>query len=195
MAISIDWVTGEITVPRADMPVIQVSPEIRALDTAQFWLDLKDLEATQEGMPWTDTQTNFPAYTISGFTYAQAFLVIAPYFVTFEDGLYGVALQGTNNNILDVATANQVRILSQNSGGLIQGSISAADIENIFTRLMENGESFEDQIRLIRADAAGSIVQAADGSYAIRDAANSKDRIVGDDSANSGRDITSTDGT
>jgi hypothetical protein len=38
-------------------------------------------------------------------------------------------------------------------------------------------------------------VQAADGSYAIRDAANSKDRIVGDDSANSGRDITSTDGT
>lgn len=119
MAVSIDWITGEISIPRTDMPIIQVSPEVRALDTEQFWLDLKDLEASVEGMPWTDTQRNFPSYSISGFTYVQAFLIIAPYFVTFEDGQYGVALQGTNNNILDVATANQVRILAQNSAGNI----------------------------------------------------------------------------
>jgi hypothetical protein len=119
MAISVDWITGEITVPRADMPVIQVSPEIRSLDTAQFWLDLKDLESSADGMPWPDTQTNFPSYAISGFTYVQAFLIIPPYFVTFEDGQYAVALQGTNNNILDIATQNQVRIASQNSAGNI----------------------------------------------------------------------------
>ncbi|KPK74179.1 MAG: hypothetical protein AMJ84_00355 [Acidithiobacillales bacterium SM23_46] len=177
------------------MPIIQASPEVRQLDTAQFWLDLKDLEKTVDGIPWPDTQTNFPKYTISGFTYAQAFLIIDPYFVTFEDGQYSVALQGTNNNILDVATANQVRILSQNSGGLIEGKISDADIANIFAYVVENGETFEQQMRLIRADAAGKVVQAGDGSYAIRDAADSKDRIVGDDAANGGRDISSTDGT
>lgn len=119
MAISVNWITGEITVPKADMPVIQVSPEIRSFDTAQFWLDLKDLEASADGMPWPDTQLNFPSYVISGFTYVQAFQIIAPYFVTFEDGQYGVALQNTNNNILDVATQNQVRIASQNSAGNI----------------------------------------------------------------------------
>jgi len=192
MAISVNWLTGEISVPRADMPIIQVAPEVRQLDTAQFWLDLKDLEATVDGIPWPDTQQNFPAYTISGFTYAQAFLIIPPYFVTFEDGQYAVALTGTNNNILDVATSNQVSILSQNSGGLIEGSITLADLENI---IMENGESLAEQIRLIRADAAGRIVQAGDGSYAIRDAADSKDRIVGDDAVNGGRDISTTDGT
>jgi len=192
MAVSVNWITGEIFVPRADMPIIQVSPEVRQLDTAQFWLDLKDLEATVDGIPWPDTQQNFPSYTISGFTYAQAFLIIDPYFVTFEDGQYAVALAGTNNNILDKATSNQVSILSQNSGGLIEGSITLADLENI---VMENGETLAEQIRLIRANAAGKINQAGDGSYAIRDAADSKDRIVGDDSANGGRDISSTDGT
>jgi len=192
MAISVDPITGEIFVPRADMPIIQVSPEVRQLDTVAFWEDLKDWEASIDGILWPDTQSNNPAYTISGFTYAQGFLVIPNYFVTFEDGQYAVALSGTNNNILDVATSNQVSILSQNSGGLIEGSLTLADLENI---TMENGESLADQIRLIRADAAGKINQAGDGSYAIRDAADSKDRIVGDDAVNGGRDISATDGT
>jgi len=195
MAVSIDWVTGEIFVPRADMPIIQVSPEVRELDTAQFWVDLKDLEATEEGAPWTDTQRNNPSYIISGFVYAQAFTIIAPYFVTFEDGQYTVSLKNTNNNILDVATTNQVRILSQNSAGLIAGKIQQADIDLFFDNLIENGETFSEILRLLRANAAGKIVQAVDGSYSIRDAADSKDRIVGDDSANGGRDISSTDGT
>lgn len=203
MAISVNWITGEITVPKADTTLIQAVPEIRALDTAQFWLDLKDLEASVEGIIWTDTQENFPSYTIQGIVYAQAFRIIAPYFVTFEDGQYAVTLDGTNNNILEVATQNQVRLSSSNSAGLqviTSGSgvtqQDKDDIENqIFARLIEGAETFEQQIRLIRANAAGKIVQQVDGSYVIRDAADSKDRIVGDDSANSGRDISSTDGT
>ena len=195
MATTVNWLTGEISIPRADMPVIQVAPEIRQLDTAQLWLDLKDLEAAQEGMPWTDTQSNNPAYTISGFTYAQGFRIIAPYFITFEDGQYGVALTGTNNNVLDVATANQVRILSQNSGGLIFGRLTPADVAQLFTYVVENGETFEQQLRLLRAAAAGRIAQAPDGSYIIYGEDGATPRIQGDDAANSGRDITSTDGT
>jgi hypothetical protein len=77
-------------------------------------------------------------------------------------------------------------------GGVIR--INAMSVNDLMSFEMENGETFAEQIRLIRADAAGKIVQAVDGSYAIRDAADSKDRIVGDDSANGGRDIISTDG-
>ena len=203
MAVSVNWLTGEITVPRADMPIIQASPEIRELDTTQFWLDLKDLEYSADGMPWTDTQVNFPSYTISGIVYAQAFVIIPPYFVTFEDGQYGVSLVGTNNNILDVATQNQVRIASNNSAGLqIVTSGSGVtqqdkdDIENqIFARLVEAGFSFEQIVRLLAANAAGSIIQQVDGSYVIKGIDGATDRIEGDDSANNGRDITGRDGT
>jgi len=203
MAISVNWITGEITVPKADTTLVQASPEIRALDTEQFWLDLKDLEAAVEGMPWPDTQENFPSYTIQGIVYAQAFRIINPYFVTFEDGQYAVTLDGTNNNILEVATQNQVRLSSSNSAGLqVVTSGSGVtqqdkdDIENqIFARVVESSESFEEIIRLLRANAAGKIVQQPYGSYVIRDAADTKNRIVGDDSANNGRDISSTDGT
>lgn len=119
MAISVGWATDQvITIPRADMPIIQVSPEVRELDTAQFWLDLKDEERTADGMPWPDTQSNNPSYTISGVVYAQGFLIIPPYSITFEDGQYAVSLKGTNNNIIDVANSNQVRILGNNSAGL-----------------------------------------------------------------------------
>ena len=69
------------------------------------------------------------------------------------------------------------------------------DIEaQIFAHVMENSETFAEQIILNRAAAAGRIIQLADGSYRIRDAADSKDRITGDDAANNGRDISATDG-
>ncbi len=134
MATTVNWITGEITVPRADMPIIQVSPEVRELDTSAFFDDLKNLEASEEGMPWPDTQRHNLSYTISGVQYAEAIEVIDPYFVTFEDGQYRVSLSGSNNNIIDVATANQVGILGNNSAGLIfnQGqSIGQGDLDNI----------------------------------------------------------------
>lgn len=78
-------------------------------------------------------------------------------------------------------------------GGVIR--INAMGVNDLMTFIMENGETFAEQMRLIRADAAGKVNQAADGTYAIRDAADGKNRIEGDDSANNGRDITLTDGT
>jgi len=203
MAISIDWITGEITVPKADTTLIQASPEIRALDTEQFWIDLKDLEATADGMPWPDTQENFPSYTIQGIVYAQAYRIINPYFVTFEDGQYAVTLDGTNNNILEVSTQNQVRLSSSNSAGLqVVTSGSGVtqqdkdDIENqVHTRLIDGSYTFEQLTRLIAAEAAGKIVEQTNGAYVIRDVNDTKDRIAGDDAANGGRDITSLDAT
>ena len=119
MAVSITWPTGVIFVPRADMPVIQASPEVREFDLEQFRIDLKTLEATSEGIVYPDTTVHFTQYTISGFLYARAFQVIAPYSVEFEDGQYAVAAFGANANVLDVKVQNQVSYNSQNSGGLL----------------------------------------------------------------------------
>jgi len=79
MAVSVDWITGVITVPRADMTLIQASPEVRELDTTAFFDELKLLEASAEGMPWPDTQRHNLSYTISGITYAESLEIIPPY--------------------------------------------------------------------------------------------------------------------
>lgn len=120
MATTVDWITGEISIPKADLLLIQAGPpEIRQLDTDAFRLELKDLEDdVAGGRPWTRTHNHNLPVTISGVTYARTFEIIAPYFVTFEDGQYRVSLVGSNNNIPDVATVNQVGLLSNNSAGL-----------------------------------------------------------------------------
>jgi len=119
MPTAVDFITGEITIDRADMPVIQVSPEIRELDVNTFRLELKDLEASADGMPWPDTHAHKGETVLSGITYARFFEIIPYYFLTFEDGQYTVNVIGANNNIADVATENQVRLIINNSAGLI----------------------------------------------------------------------------
>jgi hypothetical protein len=196
MAVSVNWITGEITVPRADMPIIQASPEVRQLDTSAFFTELKDLEASEEGAPWPDTQQHFVSYTISGVTYAEAILIIPPYFITFEDGTYAVSLTGSNNNIIDVTTQNQVSVLSQNSAGLIDVPITEVDkqdlIDRVFSRVIESGETFEQALRLIRAEAAGSITKVGT-EHRIKSVDGLTDRIIANADEN-GRTVTATDG-
>lgn len=197
MATTVDWITGVITVPRADMTIIQASPEVRELDTAAWFDELKNLEASAEGMPWPDTQRHNLSYTISGITYAESLEIIAPYTVTFEDGQYAVSLKGTNNNIIDVANTNQVRILANNSAGLIDVPITQADkdaiVTQVFAEVMEGTETFAEAIRLIRAEAAGTIVRTGT-LHQIRDAGDTKNRITAT-ADDTGRTVTSTDGS
>lgn len=191
---SVDWITGEITVSRTDMPIIQVSPEVRQLNTSEFFTELKDLEASVEGAPWPDTQQHFVEYTVSGITYAEAIIIIPPYFITFEDGTYAVSLRESNNNIIDVATQNQVSILGNNSAGLIDVPITEADkqdlIDRVFARVIENGETFEQALRLIRAEAAGSITKTGT-EHRVKGADGVTDRIVAN-ADETGRTVTST---
>ena len=123
MAIDVNWVTGVITIPKADMPVIQASPfEIRSIDVEQLHLDLRTIQASVQGAPYSVTHDHVREYTLSGVTYPRALSILAPYTPEFEDGTYGVAAQGGNQNILDRKVANQVSFLGNNSGGPLQGS-------------------------------------------------------------------------
>ena len=76
------------------------------------------LEASQEGMPFLDTQSHNPPVTVGGVTLARVVEIINGYTVTFEDGAYAVNLVGANSNIGDVVNLNQVSIRSNNSAGL-----------------------------------------------------------------------------
>ena len=123
MAISINWGTKVIFVPKADMTQIQTVPfEVRELNVNTFRLALKDLEDSEEGMAHPDTHRHNTEVSLGGITLARAVEIINDYTVTFEDGQYAVSVVGANSNISDVVNLNQVSIRTANSAGLITTS-------------------------------------------------------------------------
>ena len=96
-------------------------------------------------------------------------------------------------------TAGDITVLESPVDGLVVVTGSGVtqqdkdDIETqIFAHLMENSETFAEQVRLMRAEAAGSITKTGD-VHRIRDAADVKDRIVAT-ADETGRTVTATDG-
>jgi hypothetical protein len=119
MAITIDWNTLVINVPRTDMLLVQSNPtEIRQLDLNAFRLELKSIEASADGMAFLDNHRHNPPVTVGGVTLARVVEIINGYSVTFEDGQYAVNLVGANSNVADVTNVNQVSVRSANSAGL-----------------------------------------------------------------------------
>lgn len=117
MAISINWFTGVITVPQADLTPLGGS--LYELNLNDFRLTLKDLEDDEAGMPWPKTHDHDTESTLAGTTFARKINILAPYTVVFEDGQYGVNLVGANSNVTDVLIRNQVSVVPSNSAGLI----------------------------------------------------------------------------
>lgn len=126
MAITINWATKVISIPKADMTLLQASPEIRELDLNAFRLVLKDLEDDEAGMPYIHTHNHNPPVTVGGTVLARVVEIINGYTITFEDGQYAVKLTGLNSNVSDVTNVNQVSIRAANSAGLIIAETSTA---------------------------------------------------------------------
>lgn len=134
MAITINWPTGVIYVPKADMTLVSSSPfEIRQLDIDVFRLRLKDLEDDAEGQVWATTHNHNTTVSVGGVTLARVVEIINGYTVTFEDGSYAVNLVGANSNIGDVVNLNTVSVRAANSAGLIQSTIWDEPIANHLT--------------------------------------------------------------
>jgi hypothetical protein len=121
MALSVNPSTLVITIPQADLT--WVSGTIYSLDTDAFRLELKAWEYSAEGIVQLVTHTHNTEVTVAGTTFARTIEILPPYSITFEDGQYTVILEGSNNNIFDVANSilnqNQVQIIPTNSAGLI----------------------------------------------------------------------------
>ena len=143
MAITIDWGTRVIYIPRNDLTLIQSSPvEIRELNLNWFRLQLKDLEDSEEGMIFPDTHRHNTEVSLGGLTFARVIEIINDYTLLFEDGQYAVNLVGANSNVGDRVNVNQVSVRSANSAGLISSPAIeyssynqgvTVDIESSFT--------------------------------------------------------------
>jgi hypothetical protein len=122
MAISIDWGTKTINIPKSYLS--NITGSLYELDTETFREDLKALEDDPEGMPFPDTHQHYTEVTVAGVTYARFIIIINGYSITFEDGQYSVRLAGSNNNFFDVENGilnqNQVQVIPGNSAGLIK---------------------------------------------------------------------------
>ena len=71
--------------------------------------------------------------------------MLSPYSVEYENGSYSVVLQGSNNNIFDIASGilvqNTVQVISGNSAGLqivVQGSGVTQQDKNDIAALSSN---------------------------------------------------------
>ena len=118
MTVTIDWNTLVINVPKADLSVVQASPEVREMDLDWFRLQLKDIEDDEVGICFPDTHSHNTEVTIAGVVLARVIEIINDYTVTFEDGNYSVNLIGANSNVMDVTNKNYVSTRSWNSAGL-----------------------------------------------------------------------------
>lgn len=142
--LTIDWGnTYKIQVPQSYLTLI--SGTLYELDTDQFRLDLKGLEASENGIPFPKTHDHNTQYTIAGVTYSRSIEILAPYSVEFEDGAYSVRLTGSNNNIWDIQSGilvqNQVQVIPTNSAGLVvvsAGASAAAIADAVWDEVIDN---------------------------------------------------------
>jgi hypothetical protein len=120
MNVNIDWGTQIITVPKAELELVQLAPtEIYNMSLNEFRLALKDKEDDPEGMTFLDTHSHNTEVLLGGIVYARVVEIINGYTITFEDGQYAVNLTGANSNVGDNVNVNQVSVRSANSAGLI----------------------------------------------------------------------------
>lgn len=159
MAISVNWFTGVITVPQADLTLISGTTYELDLDT--FRLALKDLEDDEAGMPWPKTHNHNTQVTLSGITFARQIEILFPYTVEFEDGVYGVNLVGANSNIPDVLVRNSVSVNSQNSAGLIVTTVGGVDQATVQAAMTAQGYTTTRAPKLDNLDVAVSSLVGA----------------------------------
>jgi hypothetical protein len=200
MAYAVNWTTKVVTIPLTDLTF--VSGTNYTLDAADVWIELRRLEASPTDGLWADQIAEFVnTQVLSGLSYSAILKMVNGYTWNTDTSNKTISLLGINNNLLDTfIPGNGISVLANNSGGKItvDGGASAItqqdkdDIENqVHTRIMENGETFEEQVRLIRAEAAGTIVKTGD-VHEIKSADSLKTRITA--TANEdGRVVTDTD--
>lgn len=125
MTIGINYLTRVISIPKADLTLVEATPvEVYELNINAFKSELKDMEDSVGGMPFVDTHFYSAAITAEGAVVAQVLEIINGFTVTFEDGAYIVNLVGASTNIAEVMNLNQVQVRGISSTALAQHGVS-----------------------------------------------------------------------
>lgn len=197
MSYTVNWNTKVFTIPLADLTLI--SGNNYSLDASDLWIEVRRLEASPidglyalQAIEFVDTQT------LSGIVYVPIVKFINGYTWDINSSNINVSLIGPNSNLLDqYIPGNGISVLANNSAGKQQvgsGVLQAdyvAIIDELMTRVMENGETFAEQQLLIRAEAAGSIEKTGT-LHKIKSADGITDRITATADEN-GRNVSAVD--
>lgn len=125
MAYTVNWLTGEITVPASDLTL--VSGTRYQLAMSSFLAECRRLEWVFAQGLWAPPIVDHAntRFDFAGTDYAPFDEILNPYFVTFQAPADRVDLIGSNNNIVDIVTSNGISIVPSNSAGLITTGLDA----------------------------------------------------------------------
>jgi hypothetical protein len=166
MAITIDWAAKVINIPQSFLAAL--GGDVYELNLNALRLALKDLEDSEEGMPFPDTHRHETESTLAGMTFARKIEFINGYTITFEDGQYAVSAVGANSNIGDVMNLNNVSLRTSNSGGLVTYTPSSYFTDNDRAELLKTRKFLGNRQEL---SSAGVLVTYADDGYTVIDTA------------------------
>jgi hypothetical protein len=193
MAISINWPTRVIYVPKNDL--VLVSGSLYELDVNTFRLALKDLEDSEDGQPWPSTHNHNTSVLLSGVTYARSVEIINGYTVEFENGQYTVRCIGANHNLADVKVANSVSLIVGNSAGMVvSAGTSPSDIWNLLAASHNLPGSMGEKLNLAAQSGGGGISGPSNVSLLFVDAGADPVPLVLFSVTGQGTARTSTDG-
>lgn len=206
MAITPDWATKTFSVPQADLDL--VSGTLYDMQTETYFrAAINAIMASEDGIVFQHPIDHNTDYTVVGVTYARKIEMINGYSLTFmPDSQWTARLQGSNNNLFDVANGilnqNQVQVIPNNSAGLIQvstGPLTAAQDTKLTEihgelRSIEGGEHHSWFMRILLAALGNKLAGAATTTVTIRDKADTKDRITATVDADGNRSAVTLDG-
>jgi hypothetical protein len=134
MALSINPSTKLISVPQSYLTFI--GGTLYVLNSNQFRKDVMAILASEEYVWMVDAFLHNTEVTVAGTTFARTLEFINGYSIQFEftGSQYSVRIEGSNNNIFDVANGilvptSLVTVISTNSAGLISGETLSERIE------------------------------------------------------------------
>lgn len=113
-----------------------------------------------------------------------------------QDGQYPVKNPTTGGGGIDIVWRNQILIATTGDGALTpleKQQLAAASTFNPSTDTLEGDETYDEALRLIRAEAAGKVIVSGN-DVIFRDKDNTKDRIVATTDSNGQRITVTVDG-
>lgn len=187
MAISVDYSTFVISIPKADLTLISSSPtEVRELDIEDLRTWLHDEQDNEVGITFpTMFEYTPPLQVSSSLTLSRVLRILPPYTITLENGTYNANIVGGNSNVGEVINKNSVGVNTSNSAGLqdtVTNQVSQI-AQGVWSEILEGSLSSGDVLRLMLSTLTASAGYSQDDNtgeltVVYRDFADSKDRFT-----------------